>query len=134
MTVHIPADLQRKIRIRFSNRWGYCQTPEDVSVAIFEFEHIIPRSAGGKTDFENPCFSCPTCNRYKADHTAVVDPITQQDVALFHAHQNDWADHFAWSDDATAIIGLTPTGRGTIGAADESDADDSGAPYVARYG
>ena len=62
MTVYIPADLQRKVRTRFSNRCAYCQTPEDLSVAIFEFEHITPRSTGGKTEFENLCLSCPTWN------------------------------------------------------------------------
>jgi HNH endonuclease len=116
VSVYIPAELQQKIRVRFSNRCAYCQTPENLSVVIFEFEHIIPRSTGGKTDFENLCLSCPTCNRYKADCIAALDPITQQDVALFHPQQNNWADHFAWSHDATVIIGLTPAGRATIGA------------------
>jgi hypothetical protein len=116
VSVYIPADLQQKIRARFSNRCAYCQTPEDLSVAIFEFEHIIPRSTGGSTSFENLCLSCPTCNRYKADHSAALDPITQQDVALFHPHLRNWADHFAWSQDATELIGLTSTGRATIEA------------------
>ena len=116
MTVYISADIQRKIRSRFSNRCAYCQTSEDLSVAILEIEHIIPRSKGGGTDFANICLSCPTCNRYKADHTVAFDPITQQDVALFHPHQDNWADHFAWSHDATVIIGLTPAGRATIEA------------------
>ncbi len=66
MTVCIPADLQQKIRTRFSNRCAYCQTREDLSVAIFEFEQILPRSTGGKTEFKSLCLSCPTCNRYKA--------------------------------------------------------------------
>jgi HNH endonuclease len=116
VSVYIPADLQQKIRFRFSNRCAYCQTREDLSVAIFEYEHIIPRSAGGGTEFENLCLSCPTCNRYKANSTESLDPITQRDVALFHPHQNNWADHFAWSEDATAIIGVTPMGRATIAA------------------
>jgi len=116
VTVYIPADLQRKVRTRFWNRCAYCQTPEDLSVAIFEFEHITPRSTGGKTEFENLCLSCPTCNRYKADRTTAPDPVTHQEVMLFHPHQNDWAEHFAWSDDATAITGLTSTGRATIAA------------------
>jgi hypothetical protein len=116
VTVYIPADLQRKIRIRFSNRCAYCQTPEDLTVAIFEFEHILPRSTLGKTEFKNLCLSCPTCNRYKARCTVAWDAITQQEVALFHPHQDDWTDHFAWSDDSTEIVGLTPAGRATIAA------------------
>jgi hypothetical protein len=116
VSVYISADLQQKIRLRFSDRCAYCQTPEDLSVAIFEFEHILPRSAGGTTEFENLCLSCPTCNRFKADHIKAHDPITRQDFALFHLHQDSWPDHFVWSSDATAIIGLTPTGRATIEA------------------
>ncbi len=116
MSAYIPADLQQKVRFRFANQCAYCRTPEDLTVAIFEFEHIIPRSTGGKTEYENLCLSCPTCNRYKADCTASQDPITRQAVPLFHPHQNNWADHFAWSDDRTELIGLTPVGRATIAA------------------
>jgi len=116
VSVYIPVDLQRRVRARFSNRCAYCQTPENLSVAIFEFEHITPRSTGGKTEFENLCTSCPTCNRYKADSTTASDPGTHEDVALFHPHQQEWSDHFNWSDDTTTIIGLTPVGRATIAA------------------
>jgi hypothetical protein len=87
-----------------------------LSVAIFEFEHIVPRSAAGETVYGNLCFSCPTCNRFKADRTTAADPVTQQDVPLFHPQRDHWGDHFAWNEDATAINGLTPTGRATIAA------------------
>ena len=33
MTVYIPADLQRKIRMQFSSRCAYCQTPNESSIA-----------------------------------------------------------------------------------------------------
>lgn len=116
MSVYIPAELQRQIRTRFADRCGYCQTPEQLSVAIFEFEHIIPRSARGKTEFENICLSCPTCNRYKADCSEAPDPVTHEVVALFHPQRDNWRDHFRWNDDATLVTGLTPTGRATIAA------------------
>ena len=108
MSVYVPVDLQRAVRARFANCCAYCRTAENLRVAIFEFEHIIPRSAGGETIFENLCFSCPTCNRFKADWTAVTDPVTQQDVPLVHPVRDRWTDHFAWHEDATTIIALTP--------------------------
>jgi hypothetical protein len=114
VTTYVSTDLQQRIRTRFFNRCAYCQSREELSVAIFEFEHISPRSTGGQTSFENLCLSCPTCNRYKSDQTTSPDPETQRHVALFHPHRNNWLDHFAWNDDATRIIGLTPTGRATI--------------------
>ncbi len=110
MSVYVSADLRRQVREHFANCCAYCRTAKDLTVAIFEFEHIVPHSAGGETVFENICFACPTCNRYKADRTVVADPDTQEEVGLFHPHQDAWADHFAWNEDATELIALTGTG------------------------
>ena len=79
----------------------------------YEFEHIIPRSAGGGTTFQNLCLSCPMCNRYKASHKVAFDPATEEHVSLFHPHQHNWEDHFFWNEDLTEVIGLTATGRAT---------------------
>lgn len=116
MSTYLPADLRRQVRAHFANCSVYCRTAEELTVAIFEFEHISTRSAGGKTVFENICFACPTCNRYKSDRTIAVDPHTQETVSLFHPHRDVWTDHFRWSGDATEIIGVTATGRATIAA------------------
>ncbi len=114
MSVYIPVDLQRQLHDGFANCCAYCRTAEDLTVAIFEFEHIIPRSAGGKTVFKNLCLACPTCNRFKADRTAAPDPATQKEALLFHPQRDLWTDHFVWTEDATEITGLTPTGRATV--------------------
>jgi hypothetical protein len=116
MSVYISVALQGRVRQRFSNCCAYCRTAEQLTVAIFEFEHIVPRSAGGETAFENLCLACPTCNRYKADVMLAVDPVTQETVPLFHPQQHRWADHFSWGAHGTEIVGLTATGRATIAA------------------
>ena len=95
---------------------AYCRTAEVLTVAIFEFEHILPRSSGGETVFENICYCCPTCNRYKSDRTTAIDPDTQGEVALFHPHRDAWQEHFVWNEDATELMGLSATGRATIRA------------------
>ena len=64
MSVYVSAELRRRIRAHFRDHCAYCRTPESLTVVIFEFEHILPRSLGGATSFENLCLSCPTCNRY----------------------------------------------------------------------
>jgi hypothetical protein len=114
VSAYIPAALRREVAEFFGNVCAYCRTAENLSVAIFEIEHITPRSVDGETTFENLCLSCPTCNRYKADRMAVVDPTTQSKVALFHPQRDAWEEHFAWNDDASELIGLTVTGRATI--------------------
>lgn len=116
MSVYIPVELQRQIRTHFANCCAYCLTAESLTATTFEFEHIIPRSAGGETTFENLCLACPSCNRYKATRQTAIDPQVQVAVDLFHPHRQNWTEHFAWSEDATEIVGLTSTGRATISA------------------
>jgi hypothetical protein len=115
-SIYIGVQLQKRVRERFANCCAYCRTAENLTVSIFEFEHIVPRSAGGKTVFENLCLSCPTCNRFKADRQMVPDSATGEDVPLFHPQRDKWTDHFAWNESATEIMGLTPSGRATIAA------------------
>lgn len=60
--------------------------------------------------------ACPSCNRSKACRQKAFDAITQQEMALFHPHFQLWTEHFAWSEDATEMIGLTSVERATISA------------------
>ena len=116
MSQYIPVALKRRIRAQFSACCAYCQSAEDLTVAIFEVEHIVPHVAGGETVTNNLCFACPTCNRHKAIRQTALDPQTKTVTPLFHPQQDQWADHFAWSEDNSAIIGLTAIGRATVDA------------------
>lgn len=113
MSTYIPVELRRQVRVRFANCCAYCRTAEALTVTTFEFEHITPRSSGGKSVLENLCLSCPSCNRYKAQRQTASDPLTGEMVSLFHPQLQVWTDHFAWSEDATEIVALTPIGRAT---------------------
>lgn len=116
MSAYISVQLQQRVRAAFGDRCAYCQTAEALTVSVFEFDHIIPRSAGGQTTFENLCLACPSCNRYKAAHQTAIDPATEQAVSLFHPQTEKWVDHFAWNADATELEGLSSIGRATISA------------------
>jgi hypothetical protein len=82
----------------------------------FEIEHIQPLSAGGETVFENLCFACPSCNRYKGDRQTAIDPESSETVPLFHPQAQAWRDHFVWSETGKEMKGLTAIGRATIAA------------------
>ncbi len=116
MSAYIPVELQRRIRARYFNACGYCRTAENLTGMTFEFEHIKPISLGGETQFENLCFACPNCNRYKADRQTAIDPVTEKSVSLFHPQLQVWDEHFAWSENGQELLGLSPVGRTTIGA------------------
>lgn len=116
MSNYIPVTLKQRIRAQFSDCCAYCHTAEYLTVVIFEVEHIIPQVASGKTELDNLCLACPTCNRHKATRQTAFDPQTRTVVPLFHPQRNRWSDHFAWSEDNTMIVGLTAIGRATIEA------------------
>ena len=86
MSEYIAESLKQEIRSHFADCCAYCHTAHALMPVTFECEHIIPRSAGGKTVFENLCLACPMCNRYKSNRQLVPDPQTEEKVLLFHPH------------------------------------------------
>lgn len=92
----------------------YCQSQQRYAAVPFSVEHIIPVSTGGSDRPNNLALACQGCNNHKYNHTHALDPISGDNVSLFHPRKMMWKDHFAWLDDFTWIIGLTPTGRATV--------------------
>jgi hypothetical protein len=116
MSSYIPAQLREQVLIQAGGCCAYCHSLEELMGVTFEVEHIIPESADGTTSQDNLCLSCPTCNRHKGARLIAQDPISGDDVSLFHPLKQNWDEHFSWSNDGTQIIGLTPTGRATVEA------------------
>jgi hypothetical protein len=114
VSVYIAARLQRQIRAHFYNRCAYCQSSESLMAVTYEFEHVVPLSAGGTTQFCNLCLACPPCNRRKASRQDGIDVETGERVKLFHPQTDLWIEHFRWTETATEIVPRTPTGRITI--------------------
>jgi hypothetical protein len=91
-------------------------TPEALTGAAMEVEHLIPTALGGNTVEENLWLSCRRCNGGKGSRTVVTDPVTQAALPLFNPRTQSWSEHFAWSQDGTSIVGKTPIGRASIEA------------------
>lgn len=68
----------------------------------------------GLDDIENLAYACFLCNRLKSNKTSSFDILTGSSVRLFNPRHHLWNDHFAWNDDATLIIGISPIGRCTV--------------------
>ena len=92
----------------------YCRIPQDYGTQSFSVEHILPEAQGGSSDEDNLALSCQGCNAHKYTFTVGYDPVTKENVSLFHPRQEVWADHFAWSEDYLEILGMTATGRATV--------------------
>jgi len=111
--VYIPAALRQQVIKRAKGRCEYCQTLKTIVIEM-EIDPIIPESAGGKTELDNLCLSCVSCNGSKLDSQTGLDPDSGENVPLFNPRIQFWAEHFAWSADGTHVLGLTPTGRATL--------------------
>lgn len=114
MSQRLPTRLREQVRVAAAGRCAYCRSAEALLGVTFEIDHIIPQALGGETRIANLCLSCPTCNRYKAARQMALDPVSGLPVPLYHPNVQTWGDHFAWSDDGTIVIGLTPSGRATV--------------------
>ena len=55
------------IYARDKGRCQYCGVK--VSMKVMQYEHVIPRAQGGKTNFENIVASCCSCNQRKGSRT-----------------------------------------------------------------
>ena len=114
MATYVPEGLRLRIDEADRRRCRYCPTAEANSGVRLTHDTITHVSKGGETLFENVCLSCSPCNEHKSDATHAIDPISGEAVPLFHPRQDRWSDHFAWSADATPVLGLTPVGRATV--------------------
>jgi hypothetical protein len=99
---------------RAGERREYCRSPSAFTPDPISVEHIIPRTAGGDNRLSNLALSCQGCNNHKFTSREAPDPASGALVALYHPRQDQWQDHFTWSEDFTLIIGRTSTGRATI--------------------
>lgn len=116
MSAFSPA-RRHAVAARADHRCEYCQLPNRGQVATFPIDHVIPKSAGGSNEPDNLALTCPHCNSHKWTATHGDDPAAVGPARLFHPRQDDWAEHFEWSaDDASELVGRTPTGRATIHA------------------
>lgn len=109
---------RRLVEERAGGCCEYCLSPSAYSPDPFAIEHIIPRARGGSHRPANHAYSCQGCNSYKRADLDAVDPLSRDRVPLFHPRRHHWREHFAWNDDCTRLLGLTPIGRATIAKLD----------------
>lgn len=113
---YISKDLREKVFKVAQYRCGYCLTPQRLVGPILEIDHLIPVSLGGTSEEKNLWVACPNCNGGKSSRIEVIDPLSADSVPLFNPRQDNWEEHFVWSDEGTKIIGISAIGRATVTA------------------
>ncbi|MEM9887843.1 MAG: HNH endonuclease signature motif containing protein [Bacteroidota bacterium] len=111
---YIPKAELEKLEAAYKGYCEYCKYLQKYTSARLQNDHIIPLALKGKNEFANLAKACISCNANKHTFTSFLDPVTNEIVPLFHPRQQDWNDHFQWSEDRLLIEGKTPTGRATV--------------------
>jgi hypothetical protein len=109
-----PNPCDNSLRQEQTDIASIAKAPNHSRARRFSIEHIQPRAIGGLTIAENLALACQGCNGHKSTKTTAIDHDTQTSAPIFHPRQQNWQEHFAWSEDRLNIIRLTPTGRATI--------------------
>lgn len=110
----VPQRLRRLVLKRAGERCEYCGLSQIGQEATFHIDHVVPRSAGGRTTEANLALACVSCSLRKESRRSAVDPLTGRRVALFNPRRQHWPDHFRWQK--TSVVPLTATGRATVAA------------------
>ena len=108
------ARLKQLVFQRAKGCCEYCRSQVEFCPDPFSVEHIIPRILGGLFAWLNLALSCQGCNNHKFTCIAAIDVVTGEMTRLFHPRQDRWSEHFAWNEDGSLLVGLTPIGRVTI--------------------
>jgi len=106
--------LRELIVSRAGDRCEYCQLSQIGQEAVFQFDHVVPRAAGGQTTADNLALACVSCSLRKGAREKAVDPNSGEAAPLCNPRTQSWKAHFRW--EAEAVAPLTPTGRATVAA------------------
>jgi hypothetical protein len=112
----IPARLRRLVIRRAADRCEYCGLSQAGQEATFHIDHVIPVVVGGATVAANLALACVSCSLRKGARRTAPDPVSEEEVTLYHPRQDTWQEHFRW--EGVTLLGNTPTGRATIAALD----------------
>jgi 5-methylcytosine-specific restriction endonuclease McrA len=108
--------VRRAVRQRAGGICEYCHTSEQWQYVLFTIDHVYPPNLGGTDELDNLALACFHCNRQKSGQVNAADPVSGEEVPLFHPRQQAWSEHFIWLADKQTIVGLTPVGRATVEA------------------
>jgi hypothetical protein len=114
MGAKLATSLRRRLIEVDDHCCAYCQSCSDNTGQPLSVDHIIPAAQGGSTEFDNLCFCCRQCNEFKGANTAGLDPVTGNELPLFHPRRDSWEEHLTWDGSNSRLVGLTATGRATV--------------------
>ena len=105
------AGTREFVRKRANGRCEYCRFPEhSVPYLVFHVDHIIAKQHLDviSDDPSELAWACSECNYHKGPNLTSIDPLTGEQVSVFHPRKDHWEIHFDVQNGV--IVGKTPIG------------------------
>lgn len=122
-----------QVRRRANELCEYCQLKSVDDPLPFHIEHIIPKKHRGTSELVNLALACHQCNLHKGPNLTGLDPDTGKLVQLFNPREQEWQEHFSYSEEAR-IVGLTAVGKTTLFVLNMNDEDRVKSRLECGYG
>ena len=104
---------RKNLYLRDNYECQYCG--EECDKHTLTFDHVIPRSMGGKTNWHNIVTACKKCNYKKADNHLIrpknepkspsyydlINKIKQRPITI---REMAWNDYLGWDEDLITIF------------------------------
>ena len=102
----VPAFTRFNVFLRDGFACAYCGSPDELT-----FDHVIPRSKGGRTSWDNIVAACSPCNLRKGGRmpkqAGMVPRLTPRQPNVYELHENgrkfppnycheSWQDYLYW--------------------------------------
>lgn len=114
MAERVSPALRLLVERRAGHRCEYCQTPARFVPETLSAEHNIPRRHFDCESAGNLTSASQGFNNHKDIRIEAEDSVTGLKVPFSHPRRERWAALFAWGQDGTEMLGLTPTGRAAV--------------------
>ena len=98
MSPHVPAAIDRQVRLRAGARCEYCHLSQEGQEATFHIDHIQPRKLAGETTLENLALACVSCSLRKGARTTSLDPQTGESVGSSTLAATSGASTTRWTE------------------------------------
>ena len=118
----IPAALRDEVVLRAGNRCEYCGLSQAGQEAAFHVDHVVPRVAGGPTELNNLALACVSCSLRKWSTSLAPDPAGRCSPHV--RPRRSVLEEIFQVGGVPVVVPLTPTGRATVAANNESSVGD----------
>lgn len=107
--------LRDDFTCQLQSTWKCKEAKGKVKMIELTLDHVVPRSAGGKTNWVNCCASCKACNSEKGNDASIVpvkkpwkpsyfEILAKRKKLPLHIRDAEWSHYIAWPEELVKVL------------------------------